>query len=146
MYQQLNRTFEPVFLNAASLCKHGSATLTLAGNSTSTGRLEVAEGTLAFSDSGAWSKATSVAVLGGTLVLDTADRLNSKADLYLSSGTIDIAEGVTVEVRKMYVSNGNGGWKLASRGVYNAQNMPGRINGLGQLNVRLPVGCVVSFH
>ena len=146
VWQNAKRTFEPTFEGAVSLCKYGTNTLTLARNSTSTGQVAVADGTLAFAETGAWSKATSVAVLGGTLVLDTADRLNSKADLYLSSGTIDIAEGVTVEVRKMYVSNGNGGWKLASRGVYNAQNMPGRISGLGQLNVRLPVGCVVSFH
>ena len=146
VWQNARRTFEPTFEGAVNLCKYGTNALTLAGNSTSTGQVAVADGKLAFAETGAWSKATSVAVLGGTLVLDTADRLNSNADLYLSSGTIDIAEGVTVEVRKMYVPNGNGGWKPASRGVYDAQNMPGRISGLGRLNIRLPVGCVISFQ
>lgn len=141
--QTANKTFEPMFQDSANLWKGGASTLTLAGVSTTTGRLSVAEGTLAFSGSGAWSAATSVAVSGGVLQLDAASRINPKADYYLSGGKVDIAEGVTVEANQLFLPDGNGGWKTVGCGLYSAADFPDYISGSGLMRVKKPSGLIL---
>ena len=132
----VDRPWKATFRKAMSLVKEGPNTLTLAGNSTMSGRLEVTEGRLDFSGSGAMTNISEFAVSGGVLAIDDRARLPRKADCRLSGGKLDLAEDVTVNVHMLYVSDGAGGWTEMPVGVYSAANLPAYISGAGSLRVR----------
>ena len=133
---QNDTPWNSTFRGAVSLVKHGEKTLTLGGVSSSSGRLEVAEGRLDFTDNGAWTNVSVVAVSGGTLAVDTSARLKRRADYYLSGGKLDIAAGVRLVAENLYVPDGEGGWTKAEPGTYTAADLPAYVSGEGALRVR----------
>ena len=132
----VDRPWKATFRGAMSLVKEGPNTLTLAGASTMTGRLEVAEGRLDFSGSGSMTNVSAFAVSGGVLAVDTNARLPRKgADCYLSGGKLDLAEGVVQRVRFLYVDDGEGGWTQMPLMDYTADTLPAYVSGAGVLRV-----------
>ena len=129
-------SWKPAFCGAVSLKKGGANTLTLAGVSPSTGRLEVSEGRLDFAAAGAWTNLSEVAVSGGVLAVDLKSRLKARADYYLSGGKLEIAAGVRLVAANLYVPDGKGGWTKMDPGTYTAVNFPDFIAGEGSLHVR----------
>jgi len=147
VYQTSDKTFKPTFQGAANLWKGGANTLTFSGDNTTTGRLTVAEGTVAFSGSGTWSKVSEVFVTGGTLTIDAVTRLNPKADLYLSGGALEIATGVTLTVNRLFVSDGAGGCRqLSGASTYTAADLPAYLTGGGSLYVKKPSGMALMIR
>ena len=134
--EDASRSWDGTFSGALSLVKEGTNTLTLAGVSSTTGRLEVSEGLLAFSGSGAMTNVSEVAVSGGVLAIDAKGRVKKDADYRLSGGRLDIAAGVSLRAGNLFVSDGNGGWIRKDPGRYTAANMPEYISGEGALRVR----------
>lgn len=131
-----NDPFPTKFIGAVSFSKGGEKELYLAGISTTTGRLEVTGGILGFKENGSWLKATEARVLGGTLKVDAAGRLGKLSGLYLSpDGKLDIAAGVTVKAKKLYVPDGQGGWKDHGGGSFNRSNLSDYLTGDGTLSV-----------
>ena len=115
------------FTGAAGLRKLGTCTLTISNVvNTTTGVLEVAEGSLRFwndsSSACSWTNGTKVVVSGGTLYLDMAQRLNPKADYYVSGGRIDIPGGIVIRGGDLYVPDGTGGWKKRGGAVFTRGN------------------------
>ena len=131
----VSRPWPCTFRGAVSLVKEGTNTLTLAGNSTMGGRLEVTNGRLDFSGSGAMTNVSEFAVSGGVLAIDSSSRLPRRADCRLSGGKLDLAEDVTVNAHMLYVTDGAGGWTEMPVGVYSAANLPAYISGAGSLRV-----------
>lgn len=131
----VSRPWPSLFKGAVSLVKEGTNTLALSGASTTTGRLEVANGRLEFKNSGSMTNLTAFAVSGGVLAVDTNARLPRKADCYLSGGKLDIAEGVAQRVRFLYVSDGAGGWTQMPLRDYTAATLPAYVSGAGVLRV-----------
>ena len=131
----VDRPWKATFRGAMSLVKEGPNTLTLAGASTMTGRLEVAEGRLDFSGSGSMTNVSAFAVSGGVLAVDAKTRLPRKPDCFLSGGKLNLAEGVSLRVAELYVDDGNGGWTQMPIGRYSAANLPQYISGSGSLLV-----------
>ena len=129
-------SWKPAFCGAVSLKKGGANTLTLAGVSPSTGRLEVSEGRLDFTGAGAWTNLSEVAVSGGVLAIADKKQVKKRADYYLSGGKLDIASGVRLTAENLYVADGQGGWTKADPGTYTAANLPECISGEGSLCVR----------
>ena len=125
----------PIFEGAASLEKSGTNVLRLAGISTTTGTLSVANGTLGFTGSGSWAKATGVSVAGGVFDVDSATRLGGLSEVRLSGGKLRIASGVRLKAKDLYVGDGAGGFVHAAGGVYDAANLPELIDGGGSLKV-----------
>lgn len=79
------------FAGAASLSFEGTAGTCLTGASTSTGRVQVAKGTLAFAAGGSWSNAAEVVVAGGTLQLEHGAVFGRETVLRVEGGTGRIA-------------------------------------------------------
>ena len=131
-----SRPFPSKFCGALSLVKEGTNTLSLSGNSTMSGRLEVSNGRLEFKNNGAMTNVSEFAVSGGVLAIDKNTRLPRRADCRLSGGKLDLAEGVTINVHMLYVPDGAGGWTEMPVGVYSAANLPAYISGAGSLRVR----------
>ena len=141
------RPWKATFRGAMSFVKEGPKPLTLAGNNTMTGRLEVAEGRLDFSGSGAMTNISEFAVSGGVLAIDDRARLPRRADCRLSGGKLDLAQDVTVNVHYLYVPDGAGGWTEMPVGVYSAANLPAYISGAGSLRVRGDgIGTLMLIH
>ncbi len=139
------RPWKATFRGAMSFVKEGPKPLTLAGNSTMTGRLEVAEGRLDFSGSGAMTNITEFAVSGGVLAIDRKNRLSRDAVCHLSGGKVDIAAGVSQRVRALYVPDGADGWTAMPPGMYSASNLPEYISGGGTLRVG-GGGMIIMLH
>lgn len=128
-------TFPLPFEGGAGLCKSGGDELSLAGVSTTTGRLEVAEGVLSFSGDGCWSQAQDIAVSGGVLKVDGSQRLARILETIThSSGKLDLAQGVVVRVRKCYVNEAGRPLSLAA-GTYTAARLPAVLSGAGEMHV-----------
>ena len=79
------------FAGAASLSFEGTAGTCLTGESTSTGRVQVAKGALAFAAGGSWTNATEVVVAGGTLRLEHGAVFGRETVLRVAGGTGRIA-------------------------------------------------------
>jgi hypothetical protein len=96
------------FTGGASLRKTGALDLYLAGASSTTGTLEVAEGVLGFANGASWPDCSSVAVSGtGRLVIPAARSFNRHADVLITDGSgakVEIANGVTQFCRHVYVN------------------------------------------
>jgi autotransporter-associated beta strand protein len=123
----------PTFRGAVSLVKEGTNTLALAGVSTTTGRLEVAEGRLEFTGDGSWAQAGEVAVSGGTLALDRRGRIGL-VDLSVSGGTVEVAAGVRQRVKSLKVLDGEV-WRNVNPGRYCAERLPDVVSGGGSIVV-----------
>ena len=131
-----NDPFPTKFTGAVSFSKGGTKELYLAGVSSTTGRLEVTGGILGFKENGSWLDASEVRVLGGTLKADAPGRLGKVPALYLSSdGKLEIAAGVTVKAKKLYVPDGQGGWKKYGGGTFTRSNLSDYLSGEGTLCV-----------
>lgn len=128
-------TFSPSFEGGAGLCKSGADELVLAGVSTTTGVLEVAEGALSFSGDGCWNQAKDIALSGGTLKVDGNQRLARKlTTITYSAGKLDLAQGVVVRVREFLIKDGTESSSLAA-GTYTADNLPTILSGSGTMQV-----------
>ena len=96
------------FTGGASLRKTCDLDLWLAGASSTTGTIEVAEGVLGFANGGAWTNCSSVAVSGtGRLVIPAVNSFNRKADVLITAGSgakVEIADGVAKICRNLYVN------------------------------------------
>ena len=125
----------PIFEGAASLEKSGTNVLRLAGISTTTGTLAVANGTLGFAGSGSWARATALSVSGGVLDVDAAGRLGDLSEVRLSGGKLRVASGVRLKTKNLFLSDGAGGFDHAPGGVYTAASLPKYIDGEGALKV-----------
>ena len=105
------------FEGGAGLTLSGTATLTLlhTANST-TGRLEVAGGSLVLGEGASWSNAAEVVVSSGSLALNAGNLFSKRVtDLKLETGaTLNLAAGTVQQVRDLYVD----GVKLAPRRTY----------------------------
>jgi autotransporter-associated beta strand protein len=123
----------PTFRGAVSLVKEGTNTLALAGVSTTTGRLEVAEGRIEFTGDGSWAQAGEVAVSGGTLALDRRGRIGL-VDLSVSGGTVEVAAGVRQRGRSLKVLDGEV-WRNVNPGRYCAERLPDIVSGGGSIVV-----------
>ena len=137
--------WHPIFEGAASLEKSGTNVLRLAGISTTTGTLAVANGTLGFAGSGSWARASALSVSGGVLDVDAAGRLGDLAEVRLSGGKLRIASGVTLKTQVLYLPDGAGGFAKAAGGLYSAERLPAYVEGGGFLKVRSR-GVVVIFQ
>lgn len=97
-----------VFTGAVGLRKHGSAEFGLESVNTSTGLLEVVEGTLSLGAACRWY-GTDVRISGAGAVLKIADAANLPRKTALSisdpQAKIDIAEGVCLRVRECKVAS-----------------------------------------
>ena len=94
------------FIGGASLRKTGALDLYLAGASSTTGTLEVAEGVLGFANGGSWANSTKVIVSGTGRLVVSHSRTFSK-DVVLSiadSGVVEIPQGVSFGVGDMIVN------------------------------------------
>ena len=131
------------FRGAVSLVKSGTNTLTLAGVNSTTGRLEVAEGRLDFAGDGSWANAREIAVSGGVLALGRNGIISREADVYISGGSLEIAEGVRQTVRHLYISDGEGGFVRMRQGYYDSGSAGGFVTGGGVLRVRGDGGLTV---
>ncbi|MDO5320123.1 MAG: hypothetical protein Q4G65_15970 [bacterium] len=81
------RVNKAVFSGLVSLKKNGSRPHTLGAESSTTGSVEVAAGTLTFNASGKWPNATGVKLSGGTLVLQNAEAVGPNAQWDVKTGT-----------------------------------------------------------
>lgn len=139
-----DRPWVSMLQGGVSLVKEGEGTLTFGNVNSTTGRLAVCSGTVAFADQhqdgtpnlhkGSFPSVSEVAVSGGVLVVDSADRLPAKTVYRLSGGKLDLAEGVTLEASELYVPDGNSGWTRLS-GSFNSSNLSQYITGEGSINV-----------
>lgn len=132
---ELATTSTPIFAGAVSLSKHGDKELVLAGANTTTGGLEVVEGTLSFVGAGSWTEGAEVTVAGGVLKIDSATRLARNANYRLCSGKIDLASGVRIRARSLTVSDGSGGYVSLRPGVYGRSTLGDFIAGDGEIVV-----------
>lgn len=140
-----NHPFPTKFTGAVSFSKGGTKELYLAGVSSTTGRLEVTGGVLGFAEGGSWLDASEVRVLGGTLKADAANRFGKIPALYLSpDGKLEIASGVTVRAKKLYVPDGRGGWMDHAGGSFTKSDLPAYLAGEGTL--RVSAGAVLIFR
>ena len=113
------------FAGGAGLSMEGTLDLYMAATSSSTGTLAVTTGRLIMSraDSsskypgttitktkGSWSNASAVEVAGGTLVVEHEAAVGASTAILASGGTMEIAEGVTLPVAALRVTDGVGGW------------------------------------
>jgi autotransporter-associated beta strand protein len=135
--------WKATFRGAVSLVKSGANTLTLAGVNSTTGRLEVAEGRLDFAGDGSWANAREIAVSGGVLALGRDGIISREADVYISGGSLEIAEGVRQTVRHLYISDGEGGLVKMRQGYYDSGSAGGFVTGGGVLRVRGDGGLTV---
>lgn len=142
VYQTIAETaadvgWHPPFTGAVSLCKDGAETLTLAGYSTTTGRLEVAAGLLRFSPTdlqAGWTSASEYVVSGGTMQIDSVSRVRRKANWRLSAaGKLNIAEGVEIVAKYLWLTDAQGVTREAPAGVYTRANAPEYITGEGSV-------------
>ena len=112
-----------VFTGGAGLAKEGALDLYIAAANTSTGRLTATAGRLILSAANSAAKfpgtsftktqgswAGRVEVTGGTLVIEHAAALGPKSEVYVSGGSVEIAEGVVLPAMALYVADGEGGW------------------------------------
>ena len=136
--------WQPRFLGGVSLVKEGTNTLVLSGVNTTTGRLEVAEGTLSFSGDGCWSHARDIALSGGTLKVDNNQRVSKRLKMIAySAGKLDLAQGVVVHVREFIINDGVSSSALAA-GTYTATDLPAILSGAGVMQV-VGEGMILSF-
>lgn len=91
------------FVGKAGLCKKGALPLVIASVSSTTGTLEVAEGTLSFTDDGAWENVSAVNVSGGTLVLDKAKRIAKTCEMTITGGSVNLDGSFTQNVNELYI-------------------------------------------
>lgn len=93
------------FTGFAGLSKAGAATLTLDLALSSTGTVEVTEGTLALTANGSWAFCTNVTVSGsGTYSVAAARAFSRKASVSISDdGKVEIAAGVTLVCKGLYL-------------------------------------------
>ena len=81
------RVNRAVFSGQVSLKKNGSRPHALGAESSTTGSVEVAAGTLTFNASGKWPNATGVKLSGGTLVLQNAEAVGPNAQWDVKTGS-----------------------------------------------------------
>lgn len=129
------------FTGGAGIRKLGGKVLTMLAVSTSTGTVEVAEGTLDFTAAASWQKASSVTVSGGTLKLATSSVFGKKTDVRLTGGALDLAAGVNQTVADLYLNDserpaGIGIWGASDNMSVPASHRTSLITGSGVLSVR----------
>lgn len=127
--------WKPPFTGAISLRKEGPEVLPIGGYSSTTGRLEVAEGVLWFCNNvSGWTNATEYVVSGGELKIHRAGCVRRKADWRLAAaGKLDIAEGVEIVAKHLWLTDGQGVTHAAPAGVYTRANAPEYITGEGSV-------------
>ena len=81
------RVNRAVFSGQVSLKKNGSRPHALGAESSTTGSVEVAAGTLTFNASGKWPNATGVKLSGGALVLQNSEAVGPNAQWDVKTGT-----------------------------------------------------------
>ena len=112
-----------VFSDAAGLADDGLLDLYIAAANTSTGKLTVTSGRLILSAANSAEKfpGTSftktqgswqgrVEVTGGTLVIEHGAAFGPNSEVYVSGGSIELAEGVVLPAMSLHVTDGQGGW------------------------------------
>lgn len=129
------------FTGGAGIKKLGDKTLLMLSASTSTGTVEVVEGTLDFAAAANWQKASSVTVSGGTLKVASSSVFGKKTDVRLTSGVLDLAAGVNQPVADLYLNGSErpaeiGLWGALDNTSVPASHRTSLITGLGVLNVR----------
>ena len=81
-----SRVNKAVFSGQVGLKKNGSRPHALGAESSTTGAVEVADGTLTFNASGKWPNATGVKLSGGKLVLQNAEAVGPNAQWDVKTG------------------------------------------------------------
>lgn len=112
------------FDGPVTLCKRGSAKLTLTGASAANGAVRVEAGTLELGEGFDWAKNTRKRRLLG--------------DFYIAKGaTLSVGAGLKQRVRELYLEDDSGNWVKQEPGTWgtNGQYHDSRITGSGLLNV-----------
>ena len=139
--QLADMTCVAAFTGAAGIKKLGGKTLSMLAASTSTGTVEVVEGTLDFAAAASWQKASSVTVSGGTLKVASSSVFGKKTDVRLTGGALDLAAGVNQPVADLYLNGSEspaeiGLWGAADNTSVPASHRTSLITGSGVLSVR----------
>lgn len=137
--------FSGSITGGAGISKSGSYDMVLASDAsklTTTGLLEVTEGTLCLTNTARWAKGTDIRVVGtntaanarqGNLKLCARGNLNSKAVLkVIGDGTVEIPSDVTVSVFKLLKGDDEASLVEMDPGDYSS----GFVTGGGTLHVR----------
>ena len=133
--QSGNSTYAGVFTGVGALTKTGLGDLNLTGNSSSSGNVTVAAGTLDTTGGGKFASSVNATVnAGATYIVGTSDGIMSLTN----SGTVNVSSGVIFTSGNGATTNNAGGVVNlsagSSTGLYTLNNS-GNVNSAGNLTV-----------